>query len=102
MNAIKNAWSWVRTKYSALPGAIRAAWNTAWITFLAMMMTILTDLLGALTDAIGSGSYETFYDQLNLAGSAVVSAATAFLVGVLNAVYRWIRPVEASYPNQPT
>lgn len=90
-------WNRVREWYKRLPSAIRAAWNTAWIVFVGMMLTILTNLLPAVADLISTRDTEAFYDSLSVAATAAVSAATAFLVAIVNAIYRWLRPVENSY-----
>ena len=94
-------WMWLYEKYRSLPQAIRAAWNTAWITFVGSMLMILTSVLGSLTEVLGSGNYEAFYDHLSFLATALLSAVFAFLIGVLNALYRFIKPVETSY-NLPT
>ena len=97
MNALKNLWAKITGAYSKLPNAVRAAWNTAWITFTATFLTILIGLLPALVDAITNRNITTFTDSLSVAATAGTAAVTAFLVGIINGLYRWAKPIEGSY-----
>ena len=97
METLKNFWNKIQVTYSKLPNAVRAAWNTAWITFTATFLTILVGLLPALVDAITNRDLTGLADDLSLAATAATAAVTAFLVGVINGLYRWLNPIENSY-----
>ena len=84
-----------------VPKPVRAGWITAWITFLSTMLTIATGLLPELATAIGDRNFAPFYNSLNFAATAAVSAATAFLAGLVNAAYRWLKPIEEAYRTDP-
>jgi ABC-type Fe3+ transport system permease subunit len=87
--------------WRATPRAIRSGWITAWVTFTGVLLTILTGLLPALAEAISTRNFEPFYDSLNLAAAAAVSAVTGFVSGIVNAIYRWLRPIADSYKTAP-
>jgi hypothetical protein len=84
-----------------IPKPIRAGWITAVITFASTALTILTSVLPELASAISSRNFTPFYDSLSLASTAILSAVTAFLAGLVNVVYRWLKPIEESYRTMP-
>ena len=86
-----------RTLWRRVPPSIRSGWITAWITFIGGLVSILTGLLPTLADAISTGNFDTFFDALSLGYAAAVSAALAFLVGLLNTLFRWLRPIADAY-----
>jgi hypothetical protein len=71
-----------------IPKPIRAGW-------------IATGLLPELATAISSRQFGPFYNSLNIAATAALSAVTAFLAGCVNAIYRWAKPIEESYRTSP-
>lgn len=87
----------IRTLWKKLPTAVRAGWNTAWVTFLGLMVTILTGLLPQLINAISTKNFEPFYDSLNLAMTSALSAVSALVVGCLNVLFRTLKPIEDAY-----
>jgi uncharacterized membrane protein len=84
-----------------IPRALRSGIITAWVTFVGTLVAILTNLLPDLADAISSGNYEPFYESLKFGSAAAISAVTAFFSGVVNAIYRWIRPIADAYKTDP-
>lgn len=80
-----------------IPKALRSGIITAWVVFVGTLFAILTNLLPLLADAISSGNYEPFYESLKLASAAAISAVTAFFSGLVNAIYRWVKPIEDAY-----
>lgn len=80
-----------------IPKALRSGIITAWVVFVGTLFAILTNLLPVLADAISSGNYEPFFDSLKFASAAAISAVTAFFSGLVNALYRWIKPIEDAY-----
>ncbi len=95
--AIDDVVARARTIWRRVPPAVRSGWITAWVTFTGTLLTIITGLLPTLADAISSGNFSSFYDALSLGYAAAVSAATAFAAGVVNAVWRWLRPIADAY-----
>jgi len=87
----------VRDLYNRLPTAVRAAWTTAWLTFIGALLAIITGLLPLFADAISTREFDTFYDSLSIAASAAVAAASALAAGIVNGLYRWMRPISNSY-----
>ncbi len=87
----------IRDGYDRIPTPIRAGWTTAWLTFVGVLLTIVTGLLPVLAEAISSGDFAPFYQSLTLAYSAALAAVSALAAGIVNAVYRWLRPIANSY-----
>ncbi len=84
-----------------VPKPVRAGWITAWITFVGVLLSTLTGLLPALMEFISTGNEEAFFQRIDSASTVVVGAAIGFVVGCLNAAYRWLKPIEESYRTQP-
>jgi len=84
-----------------LPTAVRSAWITAWVAFTGTLLSILVGLLPVLAEAVSSKNFERFYDSLNLGAAAAISAATGFVSGLINGIYRWIKPIEEAYRKDP-
>lgn len=91
----------VRVLWRRVPPALRSGWITAWITFTGSLLSILTGLFPLLAESISTGDYAEFFDAVSLASAAAVSAAAAFGAGVLNAVWRWLRPIADAYQTPP-
>ena len=91
----------IRAVWLKIPSAIRAGWVTAWVAFTGTLFAIATGLLPVLANAVGSKNFEPFYDALSTSATLALSAASGFLVGLLNAVYRWIKPIERAYNQNP-
>lgn len=87
----------VRVFWRKLPTAVRSAWITAWVVFIGSLLTIAVGLLPKLAEAVSSKNFEPFYDSLSLEANAAVSAALAFVSGLINGIYRWVKPIEESY-----
>lgn len=100
-NFIRNTADRVRAVWRRIPVALRSGWITAWVTFFGTITAILTGLLPKLAESISSGNFEPFFDALSLGYAAAVSAAAAFGAGVVNAVWRWLRPLSAAYQTAP-
>ena len=66
-----------------------------WLSVVTLL-AILTGLLATFADALGSGNFSAFYDALSVGYASAVSAATAFLAGLVNALWRWLVPRRAS------
>lgn len=94
---LRNALDRARQAWRRVPTAIRSGWITAWVTFTGTLLTILTGLLPRLAEAISSGNYTGFFDALGLGWAAAVAAATGFVAGLVNAVYRWLVPISTAY-----
>lgn len=86
-----------RTIWRRVPPAIRAGWITAWLTFVGAMLSIVTGLLPRLAESISTGNFDPFFDALSLGYTAAVSASAAFCVGILNTLWRWLRPIADAY-----
>lgn len=87
----------VTTIWRKIPRAIRSAWVTAWVTFTATILSILTGLLPVVANAISTKNWEPVYNSLDLGLAAAISAALGFLSGLVNGIYRWLRPIEEAY-----
>lgn len=87
----------IRSAYRRLPSAVRAGWVTAWVTFVGTLLALATSLLPVLADAITTRSFDTFLSSLALSTQAAFSALLALAAGIVNALYRWLRPIEAAY-----
>jgi hypothetical protein len=87
----------IRTFWRKLPTALRSAWITAWVTFVASLFAIFTSLLPKLAEAISSRNFDPFYDSLSTEANIAVSAALAFVAGLVNGVFRWVKPIEEAY-----
>lgn len=84
-----------------VPKPIRSGWITAWVTLGATFLSIVTTLLPELANAVSTRDFEPFYDSLSVAATLAVSAVTAFFAGLVNAIYRWLRPIEQAYQTPP-
>lgn len=84
-----------------VPKPLRSGWITAWVTFVSTLLTIGVGLLPKLAEAISSRNFEGFYDSLSLGATAAISAATAFVAGCVNAIYRVLKPIEEAYRTDP-
>lgn len=91
----------VRAVWRRVPKPIRSGWITAWVTFTGTLLTILTGLLPVLANAISERNFEPFYDALGNGAAVAISAATGFVSGCVNAIYRWVRPIEQAYRTDP-
>jgi hypothetical protein len=80
-----------------LPTALRSAWITAWVTFVASLFAIATSLLPKLAEAFTSRNFDPFYDSLGAQANVAVSAALALVAGIINGVFRWVKPIEEAY-----
>lgn len=87
----------IKTFWRSIPTAIRSAWITAWVTFVASLFAILTSLLPKLADAISSKNFEPFYNSLSTEANIAISAALAFFAGLVNGIFRWLKPIEEAY-----
>lgn len=90
MNQIKAFWR-------RLPKPVRSAWITAWIVFTGALLSIVTNLLPELANAISEHNFEPFFDRLHADSAAALSAALAFVAGLVNGIFRWLRPIEQAY-----
>lgn len=79
------------------PKAIRSGWITAWIAFVSTLLAIGTNLLPALVELVTTHDYAKFAEHLSIAATLAVAAVNSLLAGIVNAVYRWLRPIEQSY-----
>lgn len=84
-----------------IPSAIRSGWVTAWVAFTGTLLTIVTGLLPVLANSISSKNFQPFYDALSTSASLSVSAATGFIAGVVNGIYRFVKPIEQAYNQTP-
>lgn len=84
-----------------VPRAIRSGWVTAWVTFVGSLLTIVTNLFPAILDLITTRSPAAFYEQLSVSVTLAISAVSGLLFGVVNAIYRWIRPIADAYQIEP-
>lgn len=84
-----------------IPTAIRSGWITAWVVFTGTLLTIGVGLLPKLAESISTRNFEGFLDSLSLGASAALSAATAFVSGLVNTIYRVLRPIEQAYAQTP-
>jgi hypothetical protein len=91
----------IKAFWRKVPKPLRSGWITAWVVFTTALFSLAVGLLPALANAITTKNFEPFYDSLSLATTAGYSAALAFLSGLVNAVYRWIRPIEQAYRTDP-
>jgi hypothetical protein len=80
-----------------IPKPIRSAWITAWVVFTGALLSIVTSLLPELANAISEHNFEPFFDRLHTDSAAALSAALAFVAGLVNGVYRYLKPIEESY-----
>lgn len=80
-----------------VPTPLRSGWITAWVTFTATLLSILTSLLPELANAVSEHNFEPFFDRLHADSATALSAALAFVAGVINAVYRYLKPIQESY-----
>lgn len=87
----------LRAAYRRLPSPIRSGWVTAWVTFTGTILALATSLLPTLATAITTRDFAPFLESLALSTQAAFSAVLALAAGVVNAVYRSIRPVERAY-----
>lgn len=87
--------------WRSIPRAIRSGWITAWVTFTGTLLTILTSLLPELANAISTKNFEPFYNGLSNSAALAIAAATGFFSGLVNAVYRWLRPIAQAYQTTP-
>jgi hypothetical protein len=87
----------IRSFWRKLPKPVRSAWITAWVTFVAALLTIVTSLLPELANAISEHNFDPFFDRLHTDSATALSAALAFFAGLVNGIYRWLRPIEQSY-----
>jgi len=105
MNSIRDALGALvhrtRTLWRRIPPALRSGWITAWVTFTGTLLTILTGLLPTLADAISSGDFEPFFDALSIGYASAIAAATAFVAGAVNTLWRWLRPIAGAYQLPP-
>ena len=99
---MKNIVKKVTAAWRKVPRAIRSGWITAWVAFLSTIVAIGTNLLPALVDLITTHDYAKFAEHLSTSATLSVSAVNAFLAGVVNAIYRWLRPIEQSYRTPPS
>lgn len=84
-----------------VPRAIRSGWITAWVAFVSTLLAIGTNLLPALVELITTHDYARFAEHLSTAATLAVAAVNSLLAGIVNAVYRWLRPIEQSYRTPP-
>lgn len=94
MNKIKAIWR-------KIPKPIRSGWITAWVTFTGSLITIAVGLLPVLANAISTKDFKPFFDALNAGATVAISAALGFVSGLVNAIYRWARPIEQAYRTDP-
>lgn len=87
----------IRLFWRKLPTAVRSAWITAWVTFTGALLTILVGLLPELANAISSKNFEPFFDNLNTSATLAISAALGFVSGLVNGIFRWLKPIEEAY-----
>jgi hypothetical protein len=98
---MKNIAEKITTIWRKIPRAIRSGWITAWVTFTGTLLTILVGLLPQLANAISSKNFEPFFDALSTSSTLAISASLGFVSGLVNALYRWARPIELAYKMPP-
>lgn len=91
----------LRAFWRKVPKPLRSGWITAWVAFTGTLFTIAVGLLPKLANAISSKNFEPFYDDLNASATLAISAVTGFVSGCVNAIYRWVRPIEQAYRTDP-
>lgn len=91
----------IKAFWRKIPTAIRSAWITAWVTFTGALLTILTGLLPELANAISSKNFEPFLNSLNTGATLAISAALGFVSGLVNGIFRWLKPIEQAYRTDP-
>lgn len=91
----------VRAVWRKIPTALRSGWITAAVTFVGAIATITAGILPLLANAIATRNFEPFFDSLSLASTAAVSAALAFVSGLVNAIWRWFSPIADAYKTTP-
>lgn len=87
--------------WRSLPKPVRSAWITAWVTFTGTVLTIAVGLLPLLANAISTKDFEPFFDALSSGATLAISAVLGFVSGLVNGIYRWIRPIEQAYQTTP-
>lgn len=80
--------------FGRLPSWLRAAINTGWATFVAAVALPLLGFLGDLQVWITGAGEPPDVTQL---GRLLAAALLAFVAGVVNAVFRYFKPVEQAY-----
>lgn len=79
-----------------LPTWLRAALITGGQTLAAAVLVVLLDLLFDVQDWVRDPTNPV---DLSGAATAVLIALVTFLAGLVTAIYRYVRPVERSYPD---
>lgn len=92
---------WFTRTWRKVPRAVRSGWITAWIVFTGGLLSIVTSLLPTLANAISTKDFAPFFDSLSLAYTASLSLALAFVSGLVNSIYRWLKPIEQAYRTDP-
>jgi hypothetical protein len=85
----------IRAAWRSLPPAIRSGVITALVTFAGALCVAVLGLLDAVRQWLETGDPIDY----GVATKAAVSAVIALASGVVNAIYRAIRPPALSYPD---
>lgn len=89
----------LRAWYLKLPNAVKAAWHTAWLSFVATFGLSLLGFLHDVQEWAGDAGNHSFPSVTPL-GKAVLAAVVALVSAVLNYLFRVIKP-GPTYPNTP-